>query len=105
MSKMFRTTKNEVGRGIVFWCPGCKMAHRIVVDSPDGWTWNEATLSMWPSLLVYDRKKFDETGKIVDLPRCHSFIRDGVWEFLGDCTHELAGQKVSMVPLPDWLSD
>lgn len=34
---------------------------------------------------------------------CHSFIRNGVWEFLQDCAHPLAGQHVPMVPLPDWL--
>lgn len=28
---------------------------------------------------------------------CHSFVRDGQIEFLGDCTHSLAGQTV---PLP-----
>lgn len=36
---------------------------------------------------------------------CHAFVRDGLWEFLGDCTHPLAGQIVSMVPLPDWVTD
>lgn len=30
---------------------------------------------------------------------CHSFVRNGVVEFLGDCTHKLANQKV---PIPDW---
>ena len=34
---------------------------------------------------------------------CHSFIRNGHWEFLGDCAHSLAGQTVPMVPVPDWL--
>lgn len=34
---------------------------------------------------------------------CHSFLRNGVWEFLGDSAHELANQKVPMVPLPNWL--
>lgn len=34
---------------------------------------------------------------------CHSFIRKGQWEFLGDSTHALAGQNVPLVPLPDWL--
>lgn len=34
---------------------------------------------------------------------CHSFLRAGVWDFLGDSAHDLAGQKVPMVPLPDWL--
>lgn len=36
---------------------------------------------------------------------CHSFIRKGIWEFLGDCEHSLAGQNVPMVPLPDWMVD
>lgn len=35
---------------------------------------------------------------------CHSFLRDGVWDFLGDCAHRMAGQKVPMVPLPDYLA-
>lgn len=36
---------------------------------------------------------------------CHSFLRDGKWQFLSDCAHELAGQTVDMEPLPDWLMD
>lgn len=31
---------------------------------------------------------------------CHSFLRNGRWEFLGDSAHHLAGQTVDMVPLP-----
>ena len=35
-----------------------------------------------------------------DGPRvCHSFVTDGRIQFLGDCTHNLAGQTVD---LPDW---
>ena len=34
---------------------------------------------------------------------CHSFIRNGQWQFLSDSAHRLAGQTVPMVPLPDWL--
>ncbi|MGC4033677.1 MAG: hypothetical protein QM754_18485 [Tepidisphaeraceae bacterium] len=30
--------------------------------------------------------------------RCHSFVRDGQIEFLGDCTHELAGKTVPLEP-------
>lgn len=33
---------------------------------------------------------------------CHSFVRAGRIEFLGDCTHALAGQTV---PLPPWPED
>lgn len=30
---------------------------------------------------------------------CHSFIKNGRIQFLGDCTHELAGQTVE---IPEW---
>jgi hypothetical protein len=33
---------------------------------------------------------------------CHSFLRNGQWEFLSDCAHRLAGQTVPMVPIPSW---
>jgi hypothetical protein len=33
--------------------------------------------------------------------RCHSFLKDGVWEYLADCSHDMAGQKVEA---PDWES-
>lgn len=37
---------------------------------------------------------------------CHSFLKAGRWEFLGDSAHELAGQTVDMVPLPDgWAGE
>jgi len=32
---------------------------------------------------------------------CHSFIRDGKIQFLGDCTHALAGQTVDLPELPE----
>lgn len=33
---------------------------------------------------------------------CHSFVRDGMVEFLGDCTHGLKGQTAA---IPDWPYD
>lgn len=33
---------------------------------------------------------------------CHSFLRNGVWEFLGDCAHALRGAH-PLQPLPEWL--
>lgn len=29
---------------------------------------------------------------------CHSFVRDGQIQFLGDCTHQFAGKTLSMEP-------
>jgi hypothetical protein len=31
---------------------------------------------------------------------CHSFVVDGRIQFLGDCTHHLAGQTVDLPPWP-----
>lgn len=74
-----------------FWCPGCDYAHQIRVGT---WTWNgdleRPTFS--PSVLV--------VGGIHQM-RCHSFVTDGRIQFLGDCTHALAGRTVD---LPEWES-
>jgi len=84
-----------------FRCPGGCGDHRIIVRwgassgrSQPAWTFNgdmeRPTFS--PSLLVQWK---NEEAK----PRvCHSFIRDGQIQFLGDCTHALAGKTV---PLAD----
>lgn len=86
------------------WCPGCDHAKAIPVPSEDGqlpkegahWTWdgNLEQPTFDPSILQH------ASGK---MPRCHSFVKAGRWEFLSDSTHKLAGQTVDMVPLPDWL--
>ncbi len=60
-----------------------------------------------PSVLVRGKRRITDeeyarirTGESVEVPDmiCHSFVRNGQIEFLGDCTHALAGQTV---PLPD----
>lgn len=72
-------------------CPGCRTAH--VIDNR--WTYNgdDTNPTFSPSL------KVTWSWKDRDDKCCHSFIKNGVWEFLNDCTHELAGQHV---PVPDW---
>lgn len=77
----------------VFYCPGCKCGHSFDVRT-DGkrpaWTFdgNMERPTFSPSLLYPDR-------------RCHLFLRDGMIEFLSDCTHELAGRTVPMEPWDD----
>jgi hypothetical protein len=79
----------------MFRCPGCNQNHGVPVDGSRGWSWNgdgdRPTIS--PSILC----TWDWSAKPKQV--CHSFIRDGRWEFLGDCTHALAGQTVE---IPDW---
>lgn len=83
------------------------------------WTWNGSVdfptfepsiLVTWDSLSEAGREKNDafrrEHGRYMsptELPWdvrniCHSFVRNGRIQFLGDCTHDLAGQTVE---LPD----
>lgn len=75
-----------------FWCPGCDDAHRI----DDTWGWNADTEkpTFTPSVLS------EGSGNI---PRCHSFITDGVAQFLQDSTHAMAGQTVALPDIPAWL--
>lgn len=57
-----------------------------------GWSWDgdvdKPTLE--PSLL-------SRCGDIV----CHSFVRNGVVQFLSDCTHELRDQHVELLDVED----
>lgn len=86
-----------------FICPGCALfggtgLHMLPVNSPNhppSWDWNGGleNPSLSPSILT----RIGE-GRV-----CHSFLRDGIFEFLSDCTHELVGMKVEMPDLPDWL--
>lgn len=86
-------------------CPGCQEdggsgLHMLPVGGAVGkpnWTWNGSLDSptLDPSILT----KTGPDGSFV----CHSYLRNGVWEFLEDCTHSMAGQHVPAPPLPDWV--
>lgn len=88
------------------WCPGCGLLHRVNEDdgqphSEPVWTVTdktEASFTCDPSILV--QWTHAETGE----QRCHSFVRGGRWEFLADSTHNLAGQSVPLVDLPEWFT-
>ena len=103
--------KLEGGR-VAFRCPGCNELHTIRVEG-DGrplWGFNGDydRPTFTPSVLVTGSQcvideKGEWTGEWVlgpdgkPLPLvCHSFVREGQIEFLGDCTHALAGQTVPL---------
>lgn len=77
-----------------FFCPGCEGAHFYQVPQ---WSFNGdfAKPTFTPSLLLHAH----EGGQ----PRCHLFLTDGRLQFLGDCTHKLAGQTVDLPEPPEWL--
>ena len=78
-----------------FHCPGCGRAHTVTVygkRNSQGATWG------WNGDMV--APTFSPSLNVVGY--CHSFVKDGFIQFLGDSTHELAGQTVA---LPAWTED
>jgi hypothetical protein len=67
---------------------------------PKRWHWNgdseKPTLS--PSILQTCGPYPEGSSRSGKTDVCHCFVRDGVIEFLGDCTHALAGKTM---PLPE----
>lgn len=59
--------------------------HRLIRDAAGNWTGG------------WER---DAAGNLIPT-MCHTHVTDGRIEFLGDCTHALAGQTVSLPPYPD----
>jgi hypothetical protein len=107
---------------VAFWCPGCKEIHHIPVsaqrDPGRAWSYNgdPERPTFTPSILIRSGhyvpgcqapecwcSSKDEDGE--DWPFgcsvCHTFVTDGQIQFLGDCTHALAGQTVPLPPFPE----
>ncbi len=96
--------------GISFRCPGCGDTHAVPTNGPNAWGYNgnleRPTLT--PSILVRSGHHASawkqgeacwctykgETSFKCGV--CHSFVVDGRIQFLGDCTHALAGQTVDL---------
>lgn len=106
------TDGDERYKGIFLWCPGCAFEderfgevgglHLLPVTGDSVkrpvWTWNQdlVRVTLEPSILTsYNRHQRPFV--------CHSFLREGMWQFLSDCTHPLANKTVPMLPLPDWV--
>lgn len=73
--------------GHTFWCPGCKITHFLKKD-----TWVVSGSFCRPSV----SPSYHLHGK------CHSIITNGIISFLPDCSHELAGYDVGMIPVCVW---
>ena len=100
-----RTLNNRgvVYTALMFVCPGCAAGgpegydglHLLPVNTTNykpSWDWDgnleRPTLS--PSILTQG------------YCRCHSFLKAGVFDFLKDSDHPLAGQKIEIPDLPAW---
>jgi hypothetical protein len=105
MAKLYKISDWREGlANVYFTCPGCKCDHGVWTEqwvkdnNPDGspiygpiWEFNgdmnKPTFK--PSILV--QSSYADKHEV-----CHSFVTDGKIQYLGDCTHELAGQTVEI---------
>lgn len=116
MARLSRVLRSAQGGALLFRCPGCDAVHRVWVGTGPGPRWvyngNPEKPTFGPSILVKGEyweppvtSENAEEWKRNPWPQhkvtriCHSFVRDGQIQFLGDCTHGLAGKTV---PLPDF---
>lgn len=102
--------------GYSFFCPGCQEWHHVT----SGWQFNGSVdqPTFRPSILVrsghyvpgYENalcwctwsERYPDKGEApFKCQRCHSFVTDGRIQYLGDCTHALAGQTVEMLDVED----
>jgi hypothetical protein len=106
MAKIKRYTEIEGGYHgeLAFMCPGCKCKHFIndsqteMLLQPDrpiwGFNGDFENPTITPSVLTkYPVLNEDNS---VNYNTCHSFVTNGMIQFLGDCQHELAGQTVEL---------
>jgi len=121
MGQLSPKLRSGAGGLITYWCQGCEEPHQITVNH-GRWTWdgNVEAPTFSPSVLVTSGHYMSgHTGRcwcdhIREHPededgftcgRCHTFIRGGMVEFLGDCTHALAGQTLPLPDLPEHMRD
>lgn len=102
MALLGRKLRSLEGGRVMFWCPGCDGAHQVGIGEGSGPRWgyngNPDAPTFTPSVNVtYNGPDAGVDGAPPAI--CHSFVTDGRIQFLGDCTHALAGQTVE---LPDW---
>lgn len=102
MAALSKRLRSLEGGRVMFWCPGCDGAHQVTVGAGPGPRWgyngDPDAPTFTPSVLVtYNGPDAGVDGAPPAV--CHSFVTNGRIQFLGDCTHALAGQTVD---LPDF---
>jgi hypothetical protein len=101
MSKLHKLyTQSDEFAAYSFYCPGCECHHQIwykecQCNRSFAWEFNgnidKPTFA--PSLLI----KYPVWINDVKSERvCHSFIKDGMIQYLSDCTHKLANQTIEI---------
>lgn len=103
--------KGAAGMRLAWWCGACQTHHQVPVDGKNAWTWNgdREKPTLTPSVRVMGTVPLTDAqhadvmaGKMVTTTplECHFWLTDGVIHYLGDCSHNLKGQKVPLEDLP-----
>ena len=113
-SKMRRVDRSDgyTAGGLAHWCPACEGMHQFALDGKNSsgaqWTWdgNVEMPSFSPSMNIRVNMP-DMRGYQPDAMNsvCHYFLKAGVIQYLGDCTHAMKGQNVPLPELPLQLTD
>ena len=126
MGQISSKLRNLEGGKLAYWCQGCEMLHAVGVGEGPGPRWGfngnlerptfePSVNTRWDTRSEAARARAEafkqEHGRhptLEEVPSdakhiCHTFIRDGRVQFLGDCTHQFAGQTLDLPDLPtEW---
>lgn len=88
MGVIIKKYDNGTNYHLQFYCEGCGCAHTINETWQFDENYNKPTIN--PSVLVtYEKKQ-----GVKDV--CHSFIKAGDIQYLGDCTHQYANKTIPL---------
>lgn len=78
-----------------FQCPGCDQEHAF----DKRWQFNQDLdkPTIHPSFLIKGGRHKEGAPYNTEMFVCHSFIKDGKIQFLGDCTHDKKNQTVDLI--------
>lgn len=87
----------------MLYMPGLPCPVMINVSGPrPAWAWNGDAFNPTFSPSILTKLPWGEDQRQI---RNHVFVRNGMIEYLGDCTHEYAGKTMELPRLCDWPED
>jgi len=93
MPKVVKVQRSENTWQYHFICPGCNCEHAF----DDRWQFNQDFNNPTISPSFLQKGFLGNDGTRDNYGTCHSFIKDGKIQFLGDCTHDLKNQTVDLI--------
>ena len=92
--------------GLAWMCPACDHPHILSTeqygpkDAKARWTFNgNVNAPTFSPSILSTMAAPDGTHYV-----CHSFVRNGMIEYLSDCTHKFAGQIIPLGLMDDWIN-